>query len=52
MFDHLIEITYTETEPMDAVINFAKETIDRRRHAGYRGAKTRYEEYLEAPEDA
>lgn len=52
VFDDLIEIAYTEPEPMDAAINFAKETIERRRRAGYRDAMARYEEYLEAPKDA
>lgn len=52
VFDHLIEITNTEAEPMDAAINFAKETIERRRRAGYRDAMTQYEEYLATLEGA
>ena len=47
VFDHLIEIENTEAEPMDAATDFTKETIERRRRAGYRDAKTQCKEYLE-----
>jgi hypothetical protein len=46
VFDHLIEIENTEAESIDAPTDFTRETIGRRRRAGYRDAKTQLREFL------
>lgn len=43
VFDALVEIENTDNEPMDAATDFTRETIQRRRQAGYRQAKAAFE---------